>query len=172
MIYFVFPYAFFFHDQVAQEVSCTERNKGRTVWLGHDDADERFYFYNLSSNDTDEKITLKDVMKEYTTVQNFENIGGLRCDNIWMERSNNDETYRDSVRTSYERTKEIIIPENVNFYYIHAISSGKGSLNPSNIVNAHFKPVTESVVHFNSKTKSTRMTKINERLTKKMNELF
>ena len=102
-------------------MSCSERNKGWTIWLGHDDADEIFYFYNLSSNDADEKITLKDVMKEYSTVQNIENIGRLRCDNLLMERSKNDETYRDSVRTSYERTKEIIIPENVNFYYFNTV---------------------------------------------------
>lgn len=170
MIYYVFPYSFFFHDQLAQEVSCTERNKGRTVWLGHDDADERFYFYDeLNSSNN---ITFEDVMREYTTEDNIKNIGGLRCNNMWMERLKNDTTYRDSYKSSSECTKDIIIPENVDFYYIHSISSGKRELRPKNIVNAHFKPVTDSRVRFNDKILSPRMTKINERISRKIQKLI
>ena len=109
-IYYVFLYSFFFHDQLAQEVSCTERNRGRTVWLGHNDVDE-FFYYRETYNDTIFNITASDVMKEYTTVKKFNTICYLMCPNLWMRRFSNDTTIADSVQYHHERTKGIIIPE-------------------------------------------------------------
>ena len=109
-------------------------------------------------------------MREYTTEDNIKNIGGLRCNNMWMERLENDTTYRNSYKKSSENTKDIIIPENVGFYYIHSISSGKKELYPKNIVNAHFKPATSKIHRDN--ISSPRMTKINQRISKKIKKLI
>lgn len=165
-IYYVFPYAYFFHEQISQETSCTERNKGRTIWLGHDDVDERFF--NTQTNET-----IYEYLKRFTQNNNVKEIGGLLTPNEWMERLDDDTTFTDNNnREYYAKAKNIIVPDNVEFYYVHLVSSGKSSIRQDDIVNAHFKDINTGIVKFLNKSVSQRMTEINKKLTKKIKELL
>lgn len=157
LIYFVFPFSFLLHDQPAQEASCIERNRGRTIWLGHNDVDERFFYLNdknLSLN-----LTIKNALKKYTTVSVFEKFSGLKCPNFWMKRLDNDTSLVNKKSDHFYRTKGILFPENVGFYYIHSVSDGKPMLDVNEIINAHFKNITEEYLY------CKEMTEINRKLT-------
>ena len=170
MIYYVFPYAFFFHEQPAQEISCNERNRGRTVWLAHNDVDELFYHHENGKGDTTSNITISELLKKYTTVDNFNQISGLKCPNLWMERLKDDKTYADSIQKYNQRTKGITFPENVEFYYVHSVAKGKKMIKPTDISNGHFKNVTLIKQKFKQKIFYPRLTEINKRLTKEIKE--
>lgn len=166
MIYFVFPYSFFFHEQFSQEISCIERNKDRTIWLGHNDVDERFF--NTETNET-----VFEYMKRFTENNDVSDIGALKTPNEWMEMLANDTTFTDNGNREYfVKAKNIIVPNNVEFYYVHQIYRGKKTIRQDAIVNAHFKDIKTGVVQFNKKTVSHKMTEINQRLTKKIKELL
>lgn len=166
MIYFVFPYAFFFHEQFSQEISCLERNKGRAVWLGHDDVDERFF--NTGTNET-----ILEYLKRFSVRNDITGIGGIKTPNEWMERMDDDTTFTDTGNREYfAKAKNIIVADNVEVYYVHLIKNGKRTIRQDDIVNAHFKDIKTGVVKFKNKILSPRMTEINQRLTKKIHELI
>lgn len=171
-VYFVFPYAFFFHEQVAQEISCNERNRGRTVWLAHNDVDEIFYHHINGQKDTASTATIAELMKKYTKFENFKYSSGLKCPNLWMKRLKDDTTYADSIQKYNQRTKSITIPENVNFYYIHTVSTGKKMIRSKDISNGHFKNVSSINTTFVQEILYPRITEINKRLTKEIKELL
>lgn len=166
MIYYVFPYSFFFHEQFSQEISCIERNKDRTIWLGHNDVDERFF--NTETNET-----IFEYMKKFTENNDVNDIGALLTPNEWMERFENDTTFTDNGNREYfAKAKNIIMPDNVEFYYVHKIYRGKKTIKQDAIVNAHFKDIKSGVVQFKNKNISLKMTEINQRLTKKIKKLL
>lgn len=162
MIYFVFPFSFLLHDQPAQEASCIERNRGRTVWLAHNDVDERFFHINSDSN-----FTVSEILNKYTNVLNFEKFSGLKCPNVWMKKFSNDSTFADVRQLDhFYRTKGIIFPENVGYYYIHSVSDGKIMMDVDDIVNAHFKNMFDEYVY------CPKLTEINQRISKKIKKLL
>lgn len=169
MIYYVFPYAFFFHEQPSQEISCNERNRGRTVWLAHNDVDEMFYYLANGDQNIESNITIAEILKnKYTNVNNIEISSGLKCPNLWMKRLSNDDIISDSIKKQNQRTKGITIPENVNFYYVHFVTTGKRMIIPTEIINAHFKNLSLIHQEFKKEVFCPRASAINKRLTEEI----
>lgn len=154
LINWEFPYAFYFHDQIGQEASCIYRNKNRTLWLGINDVDEYFYNPNQKTKDTVNitmsKIYYSDFISKY---------GGIITPNVWMKIENG-KVYQDDVYTEFERTKCIIVPDNVFAFSVHTVENGLPtvSFTKNNIVNAHFKKVSDDA--YTKLFESEKMTNI------------
>lgn len=177
LIDFILPYAHYAHDQVSQEMSCLERSKGRTVWLAFNNMDENFFHPDYDPDDPKNNLTTAEIIKKYhTNINNFKNLGALRCPNMWMERFANDTSLMDTRKNKNERTKCIMIPENTEFFNQHFITLGKPMQNSLDITNGHFKVVTSAqdlwVIKFTQKIFSPKMTEISKRITKEMKRLF
>ena len=165
LVSFEFPYAFYFHDELAQEMSCLRRNLNRTVWLGMNDVDEYFYSY---SND----VTISESIQRFTNEDFFSTYGGLVAPNLFMKAMSDGIVRQDSKMNFHERTKCIIIPDNVNQYVIHKIVSGyKGYLlSDRSIINAHFKKMP--TYHYQGLKEDPRMTALYQQCERKAIELL
>lgn len=156
-----FPYAFYFHDQLGQEASCVYRNKNRTKWLGINDVDEFFYNPNPKTKDT-VNVTLKKIhYKEFA-----KDHGGIITPNVWMKiEDDGKKIYQDDFFSEGERTKCIVIPDNVFFYNVHTVDKGLPTVffNRNNVVNAHFKKVPED--YYKELFFSQKMTDIYQKYT-------
>lgn len=177
LVDFVLPYAHYAHDQVSQEMSCLERMKGRTVWLAFNNMDEHFFHSDANPDDKKNNLTTAEILKEYhTNPYNFNNLGALRCPNMWMQRLDNGTCLMDQRKNSAERTKCIMIPENTEFFNQHFITLGKKMINSNDIANGHFKVATSKqdswVIRFQQKLPSPKMTNISKRVTQEMKRLF
>lgn len=177
LVDFVLPYAHYAHDQISQEMSCLERMKGRTVWLAFNNVDEHFFHSDANSGDKKNNLTTAEIlMKYHTNVNNFKNLGALKCPNMWMQRLENDTCLLDIKQNFLERTKCIMIPENTEFFTQHFISLGKQMKNSHDIANGHFKVPTSRqdnwVINFQKKLPSPKMTEISKRVTEEMKRLF
>ena len=86
--------------------------------------------------------------------------GGIIAPNVWMKYDKKKNiVYQDDYMSEYERTKCIIIPDNVYAFHVHTVNNGLQtvSFNKNNVVNAHFKVVPDD--SYNSLFYSEKMTR-------------
>lgn len=153
LVNFEFPYSFYFHDQLAQEMSCLRRNRDRTLWLGMNDVDE--YFYSFLQD-----IPISESILRFTNKDFFSRYSGIVAANVFMKVQKDGTIQHDEKFSFEERTKCIIIPNNVNQYMIHHVLSGLEMyfLLDRSIINAHFKIMPpEEYEHFYDAPRMTAM---------------
>jgi hypothetical protein len=127
------PVIFPFHDQVAGQMSCMHRARGRVKWVGLNDVDEIFVASEGRQTVREFLIEHEWVTKEYGGIVacNRWSLGDVGVANLkWWEAA-----------CDYHRSMKVIVhPDNVDYFCVHAIFSGKPGFRPYNgLSKGHYR---------------------------------
>lgn len=125
--------------QQSQEMSSIYRLRKRTKYLALFDIDERFF--------CPPNITVRDFILSHPN--STKEIGGFRACNQYFMRKKmtipspfiKDNVYSDTKECDFQTGKNIIRPENVEFFSVHTMTEGKVvfDVNSSQMIKAHYK---------------------------------